>query len=306
MRFHEEPAVRSLAACRLDAVELDRILVVLNHAGNALDVELEVRHQDTRHVCGGCRLSAPPQGIREAPIAREQEQAAIAGLHRIDHEPSRPAHAWQRFHDRFHVGVVGALVRSRRDRLPLGLVIDQHLRRRCDLESRGHVFAIDDDAIPALIPLTGLRGTIVDEDTTLEHPLLDLAARTESVLREKFMKAFRHAERQADVMRRGSSDSLRVYESRTRRYSRSGSRTSNEPPSSVEATIVGDASPSSSSASDSGSSSAAPSASNSASSEPSTSAVASASLCDDSACSTSGLSPSSPLACCPSAAGSSS
>lgn len=42
MRFHEEPSIRTLAARGLDAFEFNRVFVVLNDAGDALDIEVEI------------------------------------------------------------------------------------------------------------------------------------------------------------------------------------------------------------------------------------------------------------------------
>src|SRR5262245_62405703 len=95
-RLDAKPAVRPLAARGLDALELDRLLVVSHHARQRAHVELGRRHQYARDVGCGNRFSAPTQRIRESAVAGDEHQSAVARLHGVDDETTRAAPGWQR------------------------------------------------------------------------------------------------------------------------------------------------------------------------------------------------------------------
>ena len=67
--------------------------------------------------------------------------------------------------------------------LTLRLVIRDHLGRGADSQRERDVLAVDDDSIAVDIAIAGLRRFVVENDSTGEHPFLDLASRAKSVLR---------------------------------------------------------------------------------------------------------------------------
>ena len=169
--------------------ERDRLIVELHDARQRRRIEIGCRHENAGYVRRRNLLGAPTQGIGKFAVAGQKQQAAVSGLHRIDDEPSRAANDRQSVHYR----LVGGLrsFTTGLNRLPLRFVVGKHSRLAGDPQARCYILPVDDDAVAVAISISGSSGLAVEQHSTGEHPLLDLAARTEAVLSQQFVQALR-------------------------------------------------------------------------------------------------------------------
>src|SRR5688500_5232866 len=100
-RFHTEPTVRALAAHVLDALELDRLFVVANEMTDRADVELRIRYEHAGNVRGWNAFRTTPQRIGQSTVGRQQQEPAVACLHRVDRKPARTTNRRQTFDNAF-------------------------------------------------------------------------------------------------------------------------------------------------------------------------------------------------------------